>query len=112
MLDKPITKAIEVISLFRLQTTELIKMFLTEANKQCMQLTVCNDQCNCYTAVATTPMETYGTLNIETQLKRHTNQNRSNLRINGNMIIVKHNHCTLLISVVSLQDLKVQSTGR
>ena len=36
MLDKSITKATQVISLFRLQTTELIKMFLAEASKQCM----------------------------------------------------------------------------
>ena len=42
MLDKSITKATQVISLFRLQTTELIKMFLAEASKQRTQgLTKC-----------------------------------------------------------------------
>lgn len=42
MLDKSITKAVQVISLFRLQTTELIKMFLVEASKQSMQAKQCN----------------------------------------------------------------------
>ena len=39
--------------------------------------------------VATTPMETHGTLNIETQLK-HTNQGRSNLRINGSNLHISY----------------------
>ncbi|XP_065909991.1 protein unc-13 homolog A-like isoform X2 [Dysidea avara] len=78
ILEKLITKTVHVISLFRLQTTELIKMFLIEGSKQSPH----------------TPMETRGTLNIETHLK-HIGQGKSILKIN----------------VVSLQDLKVQSAG-